>query len=50
MDGDVFAEDIVIPDADARGCAVVFQILRRIADDAARVETVAGPHDSKPVR
>jgi hypothetical protein len=44
MHGDVFAEDVVVADADAGGGAVVFQILRGIADDAARMKAVARAH------
>ena len=40
MNGDVFAEDIAVADADARRCAVVFQILWRITDDTTRVKLI----------
>ena len=49
MNGDVFAKDIVVADAGARGRAVVLQILRRITDDAARVELILGS-DSQQAR
>jgi hypothetical protein len=40
MDGGVLAENIVVADAETRGFVFVFQILRRVADDAAGVELV----------
>jgi hypothetical protein len=38
MNGDVFAEHVVIADAQARRLTLVFQILRRVADDTAGVK------------
>jgi len=40
MHRDVFAENIMVADAHTRRFAVVFQILRRVADDAAGVKNV----------
>ena len=48
MNRDVFAKHIVIADAQARGFAVIFQILRRIANHATRVELVARAHRRVP--
>ena len=39
---DVFAENIFVADAQPGRFVLVFQILRRVADDAAGVEPVAG--------
>ena len=50
MHRDMFAEDIVVADAQARRLALVFQILRRIADDAAGVELLCEPMVVRPVR
>src|SRR6185312_11288245 len=44
MHGAVFAENIFVADADARGRAVVFQILRRVANDATGVKIIFGPN------
>ena len=40
MHRDVFAENIVVADAQPRRLVLVFQILRRVADDAAGVKLV----------
>ena len=40
MHRDVFAENIVVADAQPRRFALVFQILRRVADDAAGVKLI----------
>ena|ERR1035437_8499754 len=40
MHGDVFAEDVVIADAQPGWLVSIFQILRRVANDAARVKTI----------
>ena len=41
MHREMFAEHVVITNAQPRRLALVFQILRCIADDAARVKTIA---------
>ena len=48
MHRDVFAEDIVVADAQARRLVLVFQILRRVADDAAGVKLVARANRRQP--
>ena len=40
VDGDVFAENIPIPDAKARGSSVIFEILRGISDDTAGMKYI----------
>ena len=41
MDGDMLAKNVVVADAQPCRYAIVFQILRRVADDAAGVKLVA---------
>ena len=43
MDGGTFAEKIVVADAQSGRLVLVFDILRRLADDAAGVKTVVRP-------
>ena len=50
MNRDVFAENIVVADAQPRRLVLVFQILRRVADDAAGVKSVARADFRQPVR
>ena len=45
---DVFAKNILVADAQPRRLALVFQILRRVANHAARVEPVAGANRRQP--
>ena len=40
VNGDVLAENVVVADAQARRLVPVFQILRRVADDTARVKRI----------
>lgn len=42
MDGDMLAENIVIPDREARGSSVVFYILRGISDHCSGMEHIVG--------
>ena len=48
MNCDVFAENIAVADVQSRRFILVFQVLRRVADDAARVEPVAGANRRQP--
>ena len=48
MHRDMFAEDIVVADAQARRLVLVLQILRRVADDAAGVKLVARAYRRHP--
>src|SRR2546427_486200 len=44
VDGDVFAEDVPLADAQAGRLALVFQVLGSIADHAAGVELIVRPN------
>ena len=48
MHREVFAEHVVVADAQARRLVLVFQILRRVADDAAGMKTVAHANRCQP--
>ena len=48
MNRDVFAENILVANPQPCRFALVFQILWRVADDAARVEPVAGANGRQP--
>jgi len=47
---DVFAENIVLADAQPRRFSFVFQVLRRVADDAAGVKNIARANAGLPVK
>src|SRR5947209_1428441 len=48
MHGDVFAEDVVVADTQTGRLVAVFQILRRVADDAAGVEAISRADGRQP--
>ncbi len=48
MHRDMFAEDVVVANAQARRLVFVFQILRRVADDATGVKPVARANRRQP--
>ena len=49
IDGDEFADDVVVPDFKARGLAVVADILRREADGRKRKEVIMRPDFRGPI-
>ena len=48
MDGDVLAESIVIANAQAGRLVFIFQVLRRVTDDAAGVKDIARTNCGQP--